>query len=73
MKLVLILVVIVVVGVFLGWIHFSSSSDTGKPNVTVTVDSNKIEADKNKMVDKVQDMEHKAADKPTTTSQKAHD
>jgi uncharacterized protein YxeA len=71
MKLVLLLVVIVVAGVFLGWFHFSSSNDTGKPNVTLSVDKDKIEVDKNKVVDKMQGLGHKPADKtavatPTT-------
>lgn len=73
MRLVLLLVVIVVVGVFLGWFHFSSSNDTGAPNVTLSVDKDKIEADKNKVVDKAQDLEHKAVDKAAATTQKAHD
>ena len=73
MKLVILLVVIVVVGVYLGWLHFSSSNDTGKPNVTLSVDKDKIEADKNKMVDRMQDLEHKAMDKTPATTQKAQD
>jgi beta-lactam-binding protein with PASTA domain len=73
MRLVILLVVIVVVGVFLGWFHFSSSNDTGTPNVTFSVDKEKIEADKNKVVDKVQNLEHKAVDKAAATTQKAHD
>jgi predicted negative regulator of RcsB-dependent stress response len=72
-KLVLLIVVLVGVGVCLGWFHFSSSNDTGKPNVTFSVDKNKIEADKNKVVDKIQDMEHKPVDRTTTTTQKAQD
>jgi uncharacterized protein YxeA len=71
MKVVLLLIVIVVIGVFLGWFHFSSSHDTGKPNVTFSVDKDKIEADKNKVVDKVQDLEHKPVDRTGTTSQAA--
>ena len=64
---------IVVIGVFLGWFHFSSSNDAGKPNFSVSVDKGKIEADKTTVVDKVQHLEHKAADKAAPTSQKAQD
>lgn len=73
MKLILLLVVILVVAGCLGWLHFSSSNDAGKPNVTVSVDKDKIEADKDKVVDKVQGLEHRAADKTTATTQRAQD
>lgn len=67
--LIVVLVLIVVIGVILGWLTISSSNDTGKPNVTFSVDKDKIEADKNKAVDKVQEMGHKTA----TTTQKTQD
>jgi uncharacterized protein YxeA len=81
MKTVLIvLALIVVVGVglgfYLGWFNFSSRNDTGKPNVTLSVDKDKVEADKDKVVDKVQDLGHKAVDKiaaTTQTTQKAQE
>ena len=66
MKLVILLVVIVVIGVGLGWLHFSSSNDAGRPNVTVSVD-------KNKVVDQIQDLRHKPADKTAVTTQKVQD
>ena len=73
MKLVLLLAVIVIVAVWLGWLHFSSTNDAGKPNVSVSVDKDKIEADKNRVVDKVQDLEHRATDKTRPTTQKVQD
>jgi hypothetical protein len=73
MKVVLLLVVLAVIGVCLGWFHFSSSHDADKPNVTFSVDKDKIEADKNKVVDKIQRLESRPADKTATTSQKAQD
>ena len=71
MRLVLLLVVIVVVGVCLGWLHFSSGNDAGTPHVTVSVDKDKIEADKNTVVEKVQNLGHRPADKTAVTTQKA--
>jgi hypothetical protein len=73
MKLVLLLIVIVVIGACLGWFHFSSSHDAGRPNVTFSVDRDKIRADKNEVVDKIQGLESRPADGTATTSQKAHD
>jgi hypothetical protein len=75
--LLILLAVVVVVGVglgfYLGWFNLSSSNDAGKPDVTVSVDKDKIESDKGTVVDTVQDLGHKAADKIETTSQKAPD
>jgi hypothetical protein len=73
MKLVFLLVVIVIVGACLGWFHFSSSNDTGRPNVTLSVDKDKIEADKNRAVDEVQGLGHKPVDKTAVTTQGAQD
>jgi hypothetical protein len=73
MKLVLLLIVIVIIGVFLGWFHFSSNSDAGKPNITVSVDKDKIEADKNKALNQMQDLRQKPADTTAVTTQKTQD
>jgi hypothetical protein len=73
MKLVFLLVVIVIVGVCLGWFHFSSSSDTGRPNVTMSVDKDKIETDKDKAVEEVRGLGHKSTDKTAVTTQGAQD
>ena len=75
--LLIVLAVVVVVGValgfYLGWFNLSSSNDGGESNVTVSVDKNKIEADRDTVVDSVQDLGHKAADKIEATTQKAPD
>lgn len=59
-------VMIAIVGVglayFRGWFGFSTDHDEGKSNVTLSVNSDKVEADKDAAVDKVQDLRHKAAD-----------
>ena len=74
MRTVLILLaLIVVVGVGLGWFHFSSRNDKGEPSVTLSVDKDKITTDKDKLVNKVQDLGHQAADKIAPTTQKARD
>ena len=73
MKLLLLLIVIVIAGVLLGWFHFSSSNDAGRPNVTLSVDKDKIEADKNTVVDKVQDLGRKPAGKAPATLPAARD
>lgn len=55
-------VIVGVVGFYLGWFSFSMSDDDRKPNITLSVDKDKIEADKDKVVDKVQDLGSKDAD-----------
>jgi beta-lactam-binding protein with PASTA domain len=51
--LVLIVVVVAGVGFYLGWFRLSSRSDDSKPNISLTVDKEKIEADKDKLVEKL--------------------
>ena len=51
--LVLIVVVVACVGFYLGWFKLSSSSDEPRPNFSVTVDQEKIEADKDKLMEKL--------------------
>ena len=69
--LLVLLAVIVVLGVALGWFKFSSRSDHGHANVTLSVDKDKMVADKDKVVDQVQDLGHKADDKIVATTRKA--
>ena len=74
--LLIVLAVVVVVGVlgfYLGWFNLSSSNDGGQANVKVSVDKDKIEASRDTVVDTVQDLGHKAADKIEATTQKAPD
>jgi len=54
--LILILIVIVglSVGLYRGWFNVSTSSDAATSNVRLSIDKDKIEADKDSMVDTVQ-------------------
>jgi hypothetical protein len=56
--IVLLLVGVVALGFYRGWVHLSSDSADSKPNVTLEVDKDKIEADK----EKVEGLGHKAKD-----------
>jgi len=71
--LVLALIVAVVAGLgfYMGWFHFSSGSDDRNAHITVSVDKDQIQEDKDKAVDKVQDLGQQAKDKVETTTQKA--
>ena len=60
-------------GFYMGWFHFSSGSDDNNAHVTVSVDKGQIQKDKDKAVDKVQDLGQQAKDKVATTTQKARD
>ena len=75
MSLVLVVIVAGVVGLgfYMGWFHFSSGSDDNNAHVTVSVDKGQIQKDKDKAVDKVQDLGQQAKDKVATTTQKARD
>jgi hypothetical protein len=60
----LFLVAIVGLGFYQGWFHLSTDSTADhKPNVTFTVDEDKIEQDKKTAKEKMQDFGHKAKDK----------
>jgi predicted negative regulator of RcsB-dependent stress response len=54
--LALILAVVAGLGFYLGWFHFSSSSDNDSAHVTMSVDKDQIQKDTDKAVDKVQDL-----------------
>jgi predicted negative regulator of RcsB-dependent stress response len=71
--LIVLAVIVVGLGFYLGWFHVSSHSNAAKSNVTFSVDKNKIEADKDQAVDKVQDLGHTAEAKIAATTQKATD
>lgn len=68
------LVLIVVVGVgwgfYRGWFNASSDNTEGTRNVTVSVDTDKMKADKDEVVDKVQDLRGKAEDEVEPTPRK---
>jgi len=73
--LVLVLIVAVVAGLgfYMGWFHFSSGSDDNNAHVTVSVDKGQIQEDRDKAVDKVQDLGQQAKGEVATTTQKAQD
>lgn len=76
MKALLIILAIVVlavlgVGLYRGWFSFSSHNAKGKSNVTLSVDKDKIETDKDSALDKAQDLGHKAVDKISPSKEKS--
>lgn len=71
--LVLIVAVVIGVGFYRGWFTFSSDSQGNTPNITVSVDKEKIREDKDKAVEKMQDLGQQAKDKVVATTQKAQD
>jgi len=75
MFLVLAVIVAGVVGLgfYMGWFHFSSGSDDNNAHVTVSVDKGQIQKDKDKAVDKAQDLGQQAKDKVATATRKARD
>jgi len=60
-------------GFYMGWFHFSSGSDGSSAHVTVSMDKGQIQKDKDKAVDKVQDLGQQAKDKVAPTTQKAQE
>ena len=43
-------------GFYMGWFHFSSGNDDKNAHITVSMDKDQIKKDKDKAVDKVQDL-----------------
>ena len=64
-------VAVVGLGFYRGWFGFSSSNDESKSNVTLSVDKDKIETDKDDAVEKAQELGHKAVDKMSPSPEKA--
>ena len=50
---------VVGVGIYRGWFHVTSESPADKSSVTLTVDKDKIQQDKDHAREKVQDLKHK--------------
>ena len=71
--LVLIVAVVAGLGFYMGWFHFSSGSDGSSAHVTVSMDKGQIQKDKDKAVDKVQDLRQHAKGQVATTTQKAQE
>jgi len=75
MKRSFIVLVCIVAGVaglalYRGWFGVAADNADGKRSVTVTVDKDKIEQDKDKAVQKVQGLGQQAKDKAAATTQK---
>jgi flagellar basal body-associated protein FliL len=73
--IVFVLLVVVVVGVvglgfYLGWFHLSTGGTDSTPSATITVDQNKIEADKKAAQEKVKELEEKAKEKTNPATDK---
>jgi len=72
MKSAILVVVLLVAGVvglsfYMGWFTLSSSSDGNKDNVTLTVDKDKIQEDKDDAVNKVQGLGRETKEETTAT------
>jgi len=61
--LVMLLVFITGLGFYQGWFHFSTDSTDQKSSATVTIDKNKIQADEEKVKEKVGGVGQKTNDK----------
>jgi hypothetical protein len=61
--LVLLVAAVIGLGFYQGWFHFSMSGTDGRTNATLTVDQEKIEADKEQAKKKVQELEQKVKEK----------
>ena len=58
LALVLIVAAVAGLGFYMGWFHFSSGSDHRNAHITVSVDKDQMQKDKDNAVDKVQDLGH---------------
>jgi hypothetical protein len=73
LTLILLLAAAIGLGFYMGWFQLSSSSENNKSNISLTVDGDKLAADKNKAVDAAQDLGQKAKDTVAGTTPKAED
>ena len=62
-----------VFGLYMGWFRVASNSADGKSNITLTVDKDKIEQDKDKAAARLQALGHQAKDKAVATTQRVED
>lgn len=69
--LVLIAAGVAALGFYRGWFRLTSDRTADKSNVTLTVDKEKIQADKQRAVDKVQDLGHQSKDQTAAPVQPA--
>jgi hypothetical protein len=56
------------VGYYQGWFRLSSHSTDGRAAITLTVDKDKVSADKQTAQDKVQELGHQTKDAVSTTA-----
>ena len=71
----LLLLIAAVVGVayYRGWFEVAKESSDQKTNITISLDQQKFQADKEKAQEKVQELERTIKDKTTTSSSKDKD
>ena len=69
--LVLLAAAVVGLGFYLGWFHFSTGGTDTNPSATITVDQDKIKADKEAAQEKVKDLGDKAKEKAAEATDKA--
>jgi lipopolysaccharide biosynthesis regulator YciM len=60
-------------GFYMGWFQFSTDNQNNKSNISLSVDRDKLESDKDKAVDAVQDLGQQAKDKVAGTTPKTDD
>jgi hypothetical protein len=70
--IVLVIGAIAAVGFSRGWFNVASDNAAGQSNVTLTVDKDKMHEDKNKAVDKAQDLGHRAKNTAAATTLKTN-
>jgi hypothetical protein len=70
---VLIVAAIVGLGFYLGWFRVESDKNTDKVHINFTVDRDKIEADKQKALEKMHGLGHQSTDKTTVPTGKGQD
>lgn len=70
LMLVLLVAIIVGLGFFMGWFHFSWARHDNNTHITMSVDKDQLRKDKGKAVDQVQDLGDKVQDKVVTTVRK---
>jgi len=68
--LVLLVAAVVGLGFYLGWFRFSTGGTDAHPSATITVDPDKIKADKEAAQEKVKDLGEKAKEKTGAAADK---
>lgn len=76
MKRLLILIALIVLvvfglGAYLDWFDLSSRNEEGNADVTLTLDKDKVEADKDRVVDRVDQLRDKGAEKLAAPGEEA--